>query len=63
VIDRMVSLGNEGALYTEIRSILQNKIVSGFIAGLGGRDIRQEHIEKAFLDIMKDIEIKEEWLF
>lgn len=51
VIDRDISVGNEGALFSEIKSCLygQNNQISGFIAGLGGRDITPKHIKKAVL--------------
>ncbi|MCP4652402.1 MAG: pyruvate ferredoxin oxidoreductase [Candidatus Omnitrophica bacterium] len=41
IIDKNISLGSDGALYTEVKSLLNdsNKQISGFIAGLGGRDI------------------------
>lgn len=55
VIDRNISLGNEGALCTELRSAFYNQekkpIIKGFIAGLGGRDITPEHIKTAFKKI------------
>lgn len=65
IIDRNISLGNNGALFTEVNSILKNKniVVNGFIAGLGGRDITKEHIRKAISQTMKSKESKEEWLF
>ena len=51
VIDRDISFGMEGALFTEVKSSLYNldekPLVLGFIAGLGGRDIRVRHITKA----------------
>lgn len=55
VIDRNISLGNNGALYDEMRSCLYDSDVkvSGFIAGLGGRDIDRVRLRKAFEDIMK----------
>jgi pyruvate ferredoxin oxidoreductase alpha subunit len=65
VIDRHVSLGFEGPLVSDIRSILQPlpdaPFVSGLIAGLGGRDITFDRIEKAF----KMVKEKKsgEWLF
>ena len=48
VLDKAVSLGNAGALFTEVRDALYSaakkpKIV-GFIAGLGGKDIRTNDI-------------------
>ncbi|MBU4246343.1 MAG: pyruvate ferredoxin oxidoreductase [Nanoarchaeota archaeon] len=48
VLDKAVSLGNAGALFTEVRDALYSakkrpKVV-GFIAGLGGKDIRVNDI-------------------
>ncbi len=52
VVDRAISVGNEGPVFTEIRDALfENRKeinVKGYIAGLGGRDVRKQHIEKAF---------------
>ncbi|MEA2055900.1 MAG: transketolase C-terminal domain-containing protein, partial [Candidatus Thermoplasmatota archaeon] len=48
VIDRNISIGNEGAVFTEVKSALYNKTdakVTGFIAGLGGRDVTFQDIE------------------
>lgn len=46
VIDKDISLGSEGALYLEVKSALSNEQkVSGFIAGLGQRDITPKTIE------------------
>lgn len=49
-LDRAVSVGNAGHLFTEIRDCLfDSKIrIKGYIAGLGGRDITKKHIQKAF---------------
>ncbi len=51
VIDRNISFGMEGALFTEIKSALydldEKPIVLGFIAGLGGRDIRIRNLTRA----------------
>ena len=64
VIDRNISLGNEGALCTELRSAFYNQekkpIIKGFIAGLGGRDITPEHIKTAFKKI--ETSNNSEWL-
>jgi pyruvate ferredoxin oxidoreductase alpha subunit len=48
VIDRNISLGYEGALYTDIRSALSrsNLIINNFIMGLGGKDVTLEDIKK-----------------
>lgn len=50
VLDRALSFGNEGVVYTEIRDVLfgYKLNVFGYVAGLGGRDVTKEHIEKAF---------------
>ncbi len=50
IADRSLTYGHLGPLATEIRSALyrggQNLPVQGFIAGLGGRDVRQSDIKK-----------------
>jgi len=49
VIDRNISIGMEGALYTEVKASLFGKTdakVNGFIAGLGGKDVTFKDIEK-----------------
>lgn len=52
VIEKDISVGNEGALYTEVKSCLYGSgcstKVSGFIAGLGGRDITPKNMEAVF---------------
>lgn len=62
VLDRNISMGQEGALYTEIEAVLGygDTIVNGFIAGLGGRDIKPSHIEKALKSL--DKKNQTEWL-
>lgn len=61
VIDRCISFGNEGPVYTEVKQAAGDKKVKGFIAGLGGRDVTPEHIKDA---IKKTQEFQEgtEWL-
>ncbi|MEM4257558.1 MAG: pyruvate ferredoxin oxidoreductase [Candidatus Thermoplasmatota archaeon] len=49
VIDRNISIGNEGAMCTEIKAALYEKSdaqVTGFVAGLGGTDVTYKDIEK-----------------
>jgi len=48
VIDRNISLGSEGALFSEVKSSLYGKSdtkVHGFIAGLGGKDVTYNDIK------------------
>jgi len=48
VIDRNISLGHEGVLFSELKSVLYNKSdakIQGFIAGLGGKDVTYKDIE------------------
>ncbi|MCX8190283.1 MAG: pyruvate ferredoxin oxidoreductase [Candidatus Diapherotrites archaeon] len=54
VIDRHISVGYEGPLYTDLRSAFYGSklTLSNYIAGLGGRDITAAHIEKVFIDLM-----------
>lgn len=49
VIDKSISLGNSGPLYTDLKAVvasLRDKapVVSGFVLGLGGRDIKKQSI-------------------
>ncbi len=49
VIDRNISIGSNGAVYNEIKSALYDKVdtkVTGFIAGLGGKDVPYTDIIK-----------------
>jgi len=50
VVDRNISFGMEGALFTEIKSSLysldERPKVLGFVAGLGGRDVRVRDLVK-----------------
>ncbi|MCX6803469.1 MAG: hypothetical protein NTY48_02760 [Candidatus Diapherotrites archaeon] len=50
VIDKHASLGFGGALTNDIKSALAGEKVSvtGFVAGLGGRDIDRVRLKKAF---------------
>ena len=66
VIDRDISLGNRGALLTEIRDSLyglkQKPKIVNFIAGLGGVDISMEKIKK-MIELSKNQEDGDmEWL-
>ncbi len=48
VIDRNISVGSEGALFSEVKAALYGKSdakVYGFIAGLGGKDVPYTDIE------------------
>lgn len=64
VIDRHISLGQEGPLFTDVRSAVYcNDItINSYIAGLGGVDITVSHFEKVFNDLEKGKQ-KGEWLF
>lgn len=59
VIDRDISLGNAGALFTEIKSELKDSIkINNFIMGLGGKDIKQEDIIKIIDKIGQNKEVE-----
>ncbi len=53
VIDRHISLGYEGPLYTDVKSALfgSDIKINSYIGGLGGRDITLQHIERTFNDL------------
>jgi len=63
VIDKDISLGNNGALFMEVKSALYNsKIkIANFIAGLGGRDITKQHLKHALQNIEKTSKV--EWMY
>ena len=49
VIDRSVSFGSGGTMFNEIRAALYGRSdipVTGFVAGIGGRDVKEEDIEE-----------------
>jgi len=50
VVDRNISFGYEGALYTEIKAAMYGSSTKmmNFIAGLGGRDISKSDIHKMY---------------
>jgi pyruvate/2-oxoacid:ferredoxin oxidoreductase alpha subunit len=55
VIDRNISVGSEGALFTEVKAALYEKSdnkVYGFIAGLGGKDVPYTDIEKICIKVI-----------
>ncbi|MDP6670355.1 MAG: transketolase C-terminal domain-containing protein [archaeon] len=61
VLDRHISLGAKGPVFTEINSDISETNVFGYIAGLGGRDVTLEHIESVFKDLETGKQSKE-WL-
>jgi pyruvate ferredoxin oxidoreductase alpha subunit len=52
VLDKSISLGAYGPLYTDLLSAFQGKDkapkISGFVIGLGGRDITQKSVREVF---------------
>ncbi|MFH1240379.1 MAG: transketolase C-terminal domain-containing protein [Candidatus Diapherotrites archaeon] len=63
VIDRHMSLGYEGALSIDIRAALceVDIQINTNIAGIGGRDIKAGHLEKALMNLINGK--PGEWLF
>ncbi len=52
VIDRDISLGFGGVLWGEISSVAgRNKLVQNYMAGIGGGDVRPQHIKEIIGDI------------
>jgi pyruvate ferredoxin oxidoreductase alpha subunit len=62
VIDRDISFGFEGTVFTNVNSALattNNQIVKlNFVAGLGGRDISRDSIREIFTDMKEGVEGK-----
>jgi len=52
IVEKSISLGASGPLYTDIKALFQGKNngphINGFVIGLGGRDIRKESIRTIF---------------
>ncbi|MGZ4903199.1 MAG: pyruvate synthase subunit PorA [Halobacteriota archaeon] len=67
VLDRDVSLGFEGALFTDIKASLYGSKntpnVYGFIAGLGGRDISKRTFVKMFKKMQTSKSVQESEFF
>jgi len=65
IVEKDISLGSNGALYDEIRSALytlkERPKVSGFIAGLGGRDITLKDME-SIMEKIKEGREGTEWV-
>ena len=57
VLDRDISFGMEGTIYTNINSALsrlaQKPLTLNFVGGLGGRDISKENLESIFSILFK----------
>ena len=54
VIDKAISLGNEGIVATEIKAVLQGtkKDITSVVAGLGGRDITREKLKIVYQKVL-----------
>jgi pyruvate ferredoxin oxidoreductase alpha subunit len=64
VIDRNISVGSEGVLFNEVKGALYGKStakVTGFIAGLGGKDVTYKDIETICTKAMKGTITEQEW--
>ena len=57
VLEKDISFGNEGTVYTNVNSAIQKAQLqiktSNYIAGLGGRNITKEEIISIFDDLEK----------
>jgi len=60
VIDKDISFGFEGTVFTNINSAIakaeKNVYKTNFVAGLGGRDITKQNIEDMFMELFAGIE-------
>ncbi len=66
VMDRSFTFGATGPAYTEIAAALHGgvarPILRNFIAGLGGRDVTPEAIERMYESLLKDRGPEVEWI-
>lgn len=52
VIDRNISIGSGGVLWSELRALAApGTVVQNYLAGVGGGDVRPEHIERMLDDL------------
>jgi pyruvate/2-oxoacid:ferredoxin oxidoreductase alpha subunit len=64
VIDRNISIGLEGVLFNEVKAALYGQSdakATGFIAGLGGKDVTYKDIETMCMKSMKGKAKEQEW--
>lgn len=64
VIDRNISVGLEGVLFNEVKAALYGEShgkVTGFIAGLGGKDVTYKDIETMCMKSLKGNGREQEW--
>jgi 2-oxoisovalerate ferredoxin oxidoreductase alpha subunit len=64
VIDRNISIGLEGALFSEVKAALYGESdakVQGYIAGLGGKDVTYKDIETMCTNAFKGTTREQEW--
>ena len=55
VIDKDLSFGYEGTVYTNLMSSLYDdsrKVTTNFIAGIGGRDITKDNVNEMYLKLL-----------
>ncbi len=57
VIDKNISFGYEGTVFTHVNSAIAKSglspFIMNFIAGLGGKDISKSHIEEMFMTLLE----------
>ena len=63
VLDKDISFGYEGTVFTNVNSALcssgDSSQVINFICGMGGRDVPKEDIEQMFLRLLDDSDLKQ----
>lgn len=52
VLEKDISFGKEGTVYTNVASIINDKLLLNYIGGLGGKDIKKNQI----IDIFEELE-------
>ncbi len=62
ILDQNISPGQSGILYTETKGILDKKIVSNYIIGLGGNLISEKDLIQVFLEVLKSTKEQRKWL-
>lgn len=62
VLDKSCSPGQESPLLTEVMAAVPDKLIRGFVIGLGGRDVTTTNIKEMIEETIKSNDTKTKWV-
>ncbi len=62
VLDQNISPGRSGILYIETKGVLDTKMVSNYIIGLGGKPISEKDFTQILLEVLNSNKEQRKWL-